>query len=917
MEPPHLNNIRVRWAIFAALVLALPQVLLLQLQLISTTDLLLHLDRMVAMSTELENGYLWPRWSHYLHNGFGFPIFNYYAPGLYYLGAIVHALTQLEHDVILLLFIMLILFLRPVGAYLFARTFTTTPAALFAATVYTLTPMHFRELMVQGNIPQFAAIALLPFILWAFSKAIHTQRLKWYWGGSALFALAILLHHLTAFLFAPVLVVYSLIVALTTDGPRHAKLTRLSYAAFAIVLSLGLSAIYWIPTLSELHYTQINSQQDASFQIEENFIIAENLLALTYSIDRSWLNWDTHYGTFGPRLGLGHFLVLLLGLASVFRPIGRNLRLIVLACGISIILLLFMITPSAEAIWQIIPLIDYIQFPWRLLIIVAVLLIPVSASAVHLIPARWQSHGALALIAALFLVLLPMFYAPVTYMPKQTPTPLTGLAYETEAGNMGTTASGEYLPVWVEQTPFRVLTTYETEFLEQGRWRVWVDEGDLPESVQLRYDEASSSGSSRYHISAESPFALRFNQFYFPGWVLEKDGEAYPITPSQPEGLIQVDLAAGNYAIQLYYGGTTTQHLATSISLISLVLWGIGGVMALRQRHNTPPTLNAGPIGRRFSLVLIGMILALTLLYTAIITPLTDWFRPENGVHHPPAQTFVNVAFGDLVELIGYDLNQESFQPGEQVHVRLYWRLLNPGPRMLRSSVHLTGKDGRENRGGHNAYHIGAVPFYRWNPDQYVTDDHFFTVDENAAPFTTEIRVAVFDAEEGYYETSDGLTSLPLRTIQIHGDWLQADDTLTHPADPIDFGGLIHLQAYALEAPTADQPERYCLNVRWQVKQSIPADYTVMLHLVAPTGEFIQAADAPPFDGLYPTRDWQNGQTLDDRYCLQNPDPDNQLWLGLYDAETLTRVPIINAPNAHNALRFSFHDGTLIEGVLP
>lgn len=907
MEYIHLNVLRIRWAILAALALALPQVLILQLQLISTTDLPLHLDRMVAMSMEFENGYLWPRWSHYLHNGFGFPIFNYYAPGTYYLGAIIHALTSLGHDVILFGFIIAILIMRPVGAYLFARSFTTTPAALFAAAVYTLTPMHFRELLVQGNMPQFATIALLPFILWAFAQAIRSQRLGWHLAGAALFALAILFHHLTAFLFAPVLVFYCLILALTLAGTRRSKLIRLTYAALAIILSLGLAAIYWIPTLTELHYTQINSQQDASFQIEENFILAENLLALTESIDRSWLNWDSHYGTFGPRLGLGHFIVLLAGLVSVLRPSSKSQRLLVLCCAVSSLLLLFMITPSAEPIWKIIPLIDYIQFPWRLLIIVAVLLIPVAANILQLIPVRWQNIGALALITALFLVMLPMFYAPIEYLPQGPYTPITALEDESETGNMGTTASGEYLPAWVQQTPFRVLTEFELDFLTQERWRVWIEEGQLPPDVSIQYDEASPIGSSQYHIQAANAFTLHFNQFYFPGWILERNGQPYPLTPSDPEGLLEVTLPAGESTLRLYYGGTETQHLATLISLISLGLWGGGLALALwKQARNPVPLPRPEQSATKLSLALIALIGVLTLANTAIIQPHTDWFRPQNGVENPPAQQRVSVPFGDLVELIGYDINQDRFNLGDQVHVRLYWRLLNPGPRMLRSSVHLTGKDGRDNRGGHNAYHIGAIPFYRWNTSQYVTDDHFFTVNEDAAPFTTEIRVAVFDAAENYFETPEGLTSIPLKTVALNGDWQQIDADTFRPY-AVDFGGMIQLEGYALEGPTPESPDQYCLNLRWRAQQTISQNYTVMLHIVSPEGDLIQAMDSPPLDGLYPTHDWQIGQVLDDRHCLQNTDSANQLWLGLYDAKSLTRLSVTNAPHTDNALTFSLN----------
>ena len=51
-------------------------------------DVAVHVHRIHAMSEALQTGNLWPRWISYLHLGYGYPIFNFYAPGYVYFTAL-------------------------------------------------------------------------------------------------------------------------------------------------------------------------------------------------------------------------------------------------------------------------------------------------------------------------------------------------------------------------------------------------------------------------------------------------------------------------------------------------------------------------------------------------------------------------------------------------------------------------------------------------------------------------------------------------------------------------------------------------------------------------------------------------------------------------------------------------------------
>ena len=53
------------------------------------TDAELHVYRLAELGRLVRGGELYPRWSPHFYYGYGYPIFNYYAPLVYYTGLIL------------------------------------------------------------------------------------------------------------------------------------------------------------------------------------------------------------------------------------------------------------------------------------------------------------------------------------------------------------------------------------------------------------------------------------------------------------------------------------------------------------------------------------------------------------------------------------------------------------------------------------------------------------------------------------------------------------------------------------------------------------------------------------------------------------------------------------------------------------
>ncbi len=153
------------------------------------------------------------RWAPDQFLGYGTPLFNFYSPFTYYLAAAFHA-VGLGWLAATKAVIAVFMVLSAVGAFLYSSTFLSLNAATVASVVFVYVPYHLVNAYYRGDIPEFAAMALFPTILWAFSR-LSEPHSRWKLGryfiaAAGFYALIVLTHNLSAFIFTPILVIYCL-----------------------------------------------------------------------------------------------------------------------------------------------------------------------------------------------------------------------------------------------------------------------------------------------------------------------------------------------------------------------------------------------------------------------------------------------------------------------------------------------------------------------------------------------------------------------------------------------------------------------------------------------------------------------------------------------------------------------------------
>jgi hypothetical protein len=138
----------------------------------------------------------------------------------------------------------------------------------------------------------------------------------------------------------------------------------------------------------------------------------------------------------------------------------------------------------------------------------------------------------------------------------------------------------------------------------------------------------------------------------------------------------------------------------------------------------------------------------------------------------PQVQYPVGIDLGGVVNLIGYDLPQESVAPGEAFPLTLYWRALDEMDTSYTVFVHVVGPDGVIRGQWDSAPGDGTLPTTGWVKDEVITDEYLVPMNEDVPPWQYTILVGIYDpmSDERLLITSGGMQandSIPLRSIGV------------------------------------------------------------------------------------------------------------------------------------------------------
>jgi hypothetical protein len=110
------------------------------------------------------------------------------------------------------------------------------------------------------------------------------------------------------------------------------------------------------------------------------------------------------------------------------------------------------------------------------------------------------------------------------------------------------------------------------------------------ERVEVRAEEWGLT-RGELTLNADQPTTLVFEWFYFPGWQAEIDGAPAELTPTEPNGLIALDVPEGTHEVVVWVGPTPVRRAGVWISLGALI--GLGALIALARWWGAAPIISA------------------------------------------------------------------------------------------------------------------------------------------------------------------------------------------------------------------------------------------------------------------------------------------------------------------------------------
>jgi len=822
------------------------------------------------LARALEAGHFPVRWMPDAAYGLGYPFFSYYAALPYYVAAIL-GLLRLDLLSAIKLTQTLFSVAAVLGMYGWARRLLASrPAGWLAAVAYGLAPFHLVNLYVRGDsLSEFSAFAFYPLLLWGLDRLSRRPELDRTLFPALVYAGLILTHNISAFIFSPFALLYLAIAML-----RAKKKGRvLALGALTLALGVLLSAWYWLPALAETGYVQLTAQTSGYFFYGNHFRWSD-LVQRSFLFDYEIGDRQTPFAT-----GLVQAALAIAGVAAIAAGWIRRRRL-EWAGGIALgglALATWMITPSSRILWDHMPLLPMVQFPWRFLSVQA--LFAALATAALLRPFR-RPRWALAAGLALLLIIAGLGGLQPDYLPiaAEEVTAERLQLYELFTGNVGSTIRYEWLPRAVVPRSWTGPSLFDPQTSSQPRPL----QGEI-----LAVEKTVHRPARRVWVveCGQDGAEVAFPLYWWPGWRARVDGQSLETRPAADSGLLTVSLSPGPHTVKLWLGRTPLRAGVEIASLLAVLAVAVWAALALRRawlsarRRRTQLVVPHIPVLSRLSRFTPLLAFALLLILLPTLSPrispsrardLTMDFEQMPWLHHNPG----GVDFGPL-RLIGYDYSQQHLTPGSDLELTLQWQGEVKG---LAAVVRLTSP----------AVHLQHVPdgWAEVRTPLSVQTALSLPLPAQIPPGLALVTVEV-EGPEGPL-TPRSPTGRPLGTTFLRPVWVNADEAAPEEAQAELASGLVRLhRLQAAQAATG----RLEVNLDWSAARPPVANWGLNLRLTDIAGNEWARLDTQPGYGFLPTGLWPAARLLPDRYVLSLPEgtppsPSYTLTAGLYRVAT-------------------------------
>jgi hypothetical protein len=527
--------------------------------------------RVHEMTKSLSDGMFPVRWVEDLGYGYGYPIFNFYAPLPYYIGSFFNlsgfdALSSTK--------IMMLLGVLLAGVFMFilGKKLWGNLGGLVSSIFYIYVPYHALDIYVRGDVSEFWAYAFIPLVFYFLIELYKSNNFRFAALGGISFAMLILSHNLTAYMITPFLLLFILIFSFK-------NIKFLIYSSILILIGLGISSFYTLPVAFEIGYTNVLSQVGGGADYKDHFVCLPQL-------------WESQWGFGGSapgcidgmsfRIGKLHILdfiftsiCLLFGLFS-----KNNIRKIqeyktqfkfLMFSLVGFLSSLFLMIEFSKIIWDTVPFMKFLQFPWRFLIFSSFFTSIFAGFIIWAIERiSEKKFNKLPLIVSFAAIVSLIFlnyrlFIPQTIINKASDEYIDKKFINWEVSKI----SDEYMPKEFSKPK---------EIIEIPSSKLYGDNIEV-------LSEESSVKEINARIRAEKETKLNINIAFFPTWKGFVNNVEVELKEDS-KGMIAM-VPRGESTFRLLFEETTVQRLGNYTSLAFIILAIAGIIYPIRKNEKS------------------------------------------------------------------------------------------------------------------------------------------------------------------------------------------------------------------------------------------------------------------------------------------------------------------------------------------
>jgi hypothetical protein len=336
-----------------------------------------------------------------------------------------------------------------------------------------------------------------------------------------------------------------------------------------LLFGIFLSTFYWLPTLTEMKYTNVLSVIGGGSDYKDHFVCPLQL-------------WNSPWGFAGSapgcidgmsfKLGKLHIVLTLLFLFGVLlsRKSKKSDLKIVFFFISALIFSLFLMFDYSKIIWDTVPKMDFFQFPWRFLIMVSFLTAFLSGGVLSNLQSKKLSSSLLWSIGILLFAFVIVLNVKV-FNPRTISNVTADNYISTQALSWVTSKiSDEYMP----------------QKFSKPR-----DKNEVPDKKIVLDGPTAAIISSQFKtqmieatIDSKATTVAMLNIAYFPAWKLYIDNKSTNYDPFDKG--IRVVIPEGKHVLNAVYDETPIEKLANVLSLTGICILILGIIIQSRAIKN-------------------------------------------------------------------------------------------------------------------------------------------------------------------------------------------------------------------------------------------------------------------------------------------------------------------------------------------